>query len=90
MDLAIMPITQEGYRCFLVYQDYYSKVIELLPLVEKTPRAVAITLVTQIFTRYGVCGDLYSDQGKEIDGRLIDDLCNLWGIRKTKTCSFPP
>ena len=41
MDLAIMPLTPDGYRYLLVYQDYYSKFIELIPLKEKTPKAMA-------------------------------------------------
>ena len=66
MDLAVMPYTPEGYRYLLVYQDYYSNFIELFPLVEKTPRTVANILVTQIFTHYGICKDLHSDQGKRV------------------------
>ena len=71
MDLAVMPVTQEGYKYLLVYQDYYSKFIELLPLMVKTPKAVAKLLVTEIFTHVGLCNDLHSDQGKEFDGRLM-------------------
>ena len=65
MDLAVLPHTPEGYHYLLVYQDYYSKFIELFPLKEKMPRAVAEKLVIEIFTRYGVVKKLHSDQGKE-------------------------
>ena len=43
-------IDPEGYRYLLMYQDYYSKWIELFPLVEKTAKAMAHVLVTEIFT----------------------------------------
>ena len=90
MDLAVMTYTPEGFRYLLVYQDYYSKFIELFPLIEKTLCAIANILVSQIFTRYAVCEDLHSDHGKEFDGRLVHELCTMWSISKTRTCSFTP
>ena len=90
MDLAVMPVTAEGYKYLVVYQDYYSKFIELLPLMVKTPQAMARLLVMEIFTRSGICADLHSDQGKEFNRWLIHELYHIWGINKTRTCSFTP
>ena len=89
MDLAVMPTTTDGFHYLLVYQDY-SKFIELLPLKDKSPKTVAKLLVTEIFMRSGLCDDLHSDQGQEFDGKLIRELCTMWGIHKTRTCSFTP
>ena len=90
MDLAIMPETPEGYKYLLVYQDYHSKFIELLPLKEKTPEAVVEMLVSEIFTCSEITVFHHSDQGNQFDSALIHELCDLWGITKTRTCAYTP
>ena len=82
MDLAVMPITRQGYRYLLVYQDYYSKFIEFFPQVEKTLRALAHELVMKIFTRYGMCVELHSDQGKEFRWKAHPQLVPSEGYQK--------
>ena len=90
MDIAYMKLTSEGYRYLLVVQDYYSKYIELYPLKEKSAAAVATVLVNEFLTRYGACGILHSDQGREFDCELIKEVCKLWGIEKSRTSPFAP
>ena len=90
MDLAVLPYTPDGYCYLLVYQDYYSKFIELFPLKEKTAKAIAEKLVCEVFTRYGVVRDLHADQGKEFKAALMYELCSIWSITRTRTNPFTP
>jgi hypothetical protein len=91
MDLAgPLNITKSGNKYILVIQDYFSKWIELFPLVDKTAKGVADVLVKEYFTRYGLCESLHSDQGLEFDNFIMQEVCNLWGVRKTRTTPFAP
>ncbi|KAK8374007.1 hypothetical protein O3P69_012438, partial [Scylla paramamosain] len=42
-------------------------------------------LVSQVLTRFGVPGELYSDQGHEFESRVFRECCRLLGIHKTRT-----
>ena len=90
VDLAVLPITTEGYRYLLVFQDYYSKWIELIPLKDKTPVSVVEGLVKEVFTRNGVVDELHSDQGLEFDCALMKEVCVLWNIMKTRMSRWRP
>ena len=84
MDLAVMPETLEGYRCFLVYQNYYSKFTELLPMAEKTHKAVAELLIREIFSCSEIVTTFHSHQGNEINSAIIHELGQLWRLMKTR------
>ena len=78
--MAILPVTTEGYRYLIVFQDYYSKWIALIPLKDKTPVSILKGLVREVFTRYGVVDELHSNQGLEFDCAVMKEVCALWNI----------
>ena len=91
MDLqGPFPRSNGGMVYILVIQDYFSKWVELFPLPDKTAQTVAEILVKEFFTRYGVCNRLHSDQGMEFDAALTHELCEMWGVTKTRTSPFAP
>ena len=91
MDLqGPFPTSQGGNRYILVIQDYFSKWIEMFAIPDKTARTVADLLVREVFTRYGVCKKLHSDQGREFDAALTHEVCQLWNVKKTRTSPFAP
>ena len=91
MDIAgPLPETKGGFKYILVIQDYYSKWVELFPLVQHTAVDVADVLVNEFFTRYGICERLHSDQGSEFDSQLMHQVMELWGVHKTRTSPFAP
>ena len=85
-----LPPTNSGKVWILVVQDYFSKWVELFPLATKECEEVARVLYDEVFTRYGACERLHSDQGGEFDNRLMAQLCKLWEIDKTRTSGFAP
>ena len=91
MDIAgPMPPTPDGNKYILVIQDYFSKWVELFPLKQHSATDVADILVHEIFTRYGICERLHTDQGAEFDSALMKDVCKLWQIKKTRTSPYAP
>ena len=51
---------------------------------------VARILVEQVICRYGTPIAALSDRGKEVDGRLLNEVCRLLGIDKMRTTAYKP
>ena len=44
----------------------------------------------QVFCYFGLPEQLHSDQGAQFQSQLLDDLCRLWGVNKTRTTPYHP
>jgi len=62
--------------------DSYTKLAKVFPIKNKKTETVAKVLVEQVFTRLGCPLSILSDQGKEVDGRIIREVYQLFGINK--------
>ena len=90
VDLADFRSCHSEYKYLLVYQDYYSKWVELMPLKTKTGLEIAKALIETVFTRYGCCMTLHSDKGKDFVNKIISGVCQALGVKKTTTSGFSP
>ncbi|ROT85242.1 hypothetical protein C7M84_019235 [Penaeus vannamei] len=84
------PCTERGNKYICVAMDYFSKWPEAGALPNHEAETVAEFLVTQVFTRFGVPGELHSDQGREFESRVFRECCRLLGIHKTRTTPCAP
>jgi len=84
------PITAHGNRFIVIFQDYFSKWIEVFPLKRHDAVAIADLLVNEVASRYGIPQRLHSDQGPEFESRLFEEVCKLWKIHKTRTAPYTP
>ena len=84
------PETIRGKKYILVIQDYFSRYVEMFALENKTAELVAEVLNDEFFNRYGAPERLHSDQGKEFDCLLLREICEYWGIVRTRTSPFYP
>ena len=78
-----------GYRFILTYICIASGWPEAIPLKIETARAMADSLV-EIFSRNGVPLVMLSDQGAQLTGALMKELCNILGIVKVSTTPYRP
>ncbi|KAG1663752.1 Retrovirus-related Pol polyprotein [Nymphon striatum] len=86
----IQPISENGNKFILVCQDYYTKWVEIKALPSTEANAMIKFLLDDVFSRYGVCSELVTDQGTQFMSREFQDfLCNL-GIRHLKTSVYHP
>ena len=60
------------------------------PLRNKEAETIARVFIEQVFTRFGVPLSILSDQGKEVDGRVMHEVCRLFGIEKLRTSAYKP
>ena len=85
-----LPETPTGNKHLLVVCDYFSKWVELLALPDIRAETVAERLVEDVFSRFGMPECLHSDQGKQFESSLFQELCRLLGIHKTRTTPYHP
>ena len=70
--------------------DSFTKWAEAFPLRNKEAETIAKVLVEQVFSRLGAPLSVLSDQGKEVDGRIMREICRLFGIEKLRTTPYKP
>lgn len=70
--------------------DQFSKWIECAPLPEQTAQQVAEKFVDKFITTFGCPLHLHSDQGKQFESKLFQELCRILEIAKTRTTPYHP
>ena len=80
----------EGMRYLFTVVDCFTRWPEAIPLATMTARDCANALLRHWIARFGVPGDLTSDQGRQFTGRLWHELGSLLGIRTLRTTAYHP
>ena len=88
--LGPLPVTKTESKYLLMVIDQYTKWLECFPIATQTAEVVARTLVDHFFSRFGCPIELHTDQGKNMDGNLVRQLCELLQIAKTRTTPYHP
>ncbi|XP_018651543.1 LOW QUALITY PROTEIN: KRAB-A domain-containing protein [Schistosoma mansoni] len=85
-----LTTTKKGNRYILVMVDYFTKWCEAVPLPQQDALTVARAFIDHWVSRYGSSFSLHSDQGPAFESHLIAEICQLLGIRKTRTTAYHP
>ena len=64
--------------------------MEAFLIRNKEAETVVKVIVEQVFCRFGVPVAHLSDQGKEVDGRIMREVCRLMDIDKLHTTPYKP
>ena len=84
-----LPRTKRGNRYALVLVDYATRYPEVVAVPSMEAARIADELFT-IFSRVGVPANLLSDQGTNFTSKLMEEVCQLLGIKKLKTTPYHP
>jgi hypothetical protein len=74
----------------LVLVDYFTKWTEAYPMPNQEAVTVADKFVKEFICRWGVPSSLHTDQGRQFESKIFQEVCNLLQIDKTCTTSFHP
>ena len=91
MDMLDMSVTTaKSNRYVLVMVDYFSRWTEACSLPDKTAQSVANAFFHQIVCRFGMPIVIHSDQGREFENKIMQELCILCRSHKTRTNPYHP
>ena len=72
----------------LVAVDAFTKWIEAYPLPDQEALTCMTALYNGFFSRLGLARQLHSDQGRNFESSLVQELCGIAGVCKTRTTPF--
>ena len=64
--------------------------MEALPIPDQEASTVAEALVKEVICRFGIPQLVHSDQGRNFESALFAEMCQLLGIKKTRTTPCHP
>ena len=70
--------------------DHLTRFAALLPVRDKAADTVARAIIERIVSIFGPPETLHSDQGPEIENKVIHELQQILGYKKTRTTSHRP
>ena len=82
--------SSSGNSYILVAGDYFTKWMEAYPIPNQEATTVAKKLVDELFCRFGVPKQLHSDQGRQFESSLLQEICQILNVRKTRTTPYHP
>ena len=90
MDILDMSVTtSKGNRYVIVMLDCFSRWTETCPLPNKT-LAMADAFLQLIVCRFGMPALMHSDQGREFENHMMQEITLLLGAHKTRTTPYHP
>ena len=88
MDVAgPYPITSTGNQYYLMVECYFSKWLKCFPIPDQKATR---KLIYEIVAQYGAFRELHSDQGTNFGSKVVLEVCQLFGIHKTRTTPYHP
>jgi transposase InsO family protein len=82
--------SDRGNRYLMFATDYFTKWPEVYAIPSQEVSTVADALVTNFSCRFGVPRELYSDQGRNSESRLMQEVLKRLLMSKTRTTLLHP
>lgn len=90
MDFTLLDPSRDGKETVLIVTDVFSKFALAFPTKNQRASTVAKILVEEIFNRFGIPERVHSDQGRNFESQLVNELCTYYGIEKSRTTPYHP
>ncbi|MCG8048342.1 MAG: RNase H-like domain-containing protein, partial [Candidatus Thiodiazotropha endolucinida] len=90
IDYLALERSKGGFENILVITDHYTRYAQAIPTRNQTAPTTAKALFENFFLHYGFPARIHSDQGANFESRLIQSLCSLTGMKKTRTTPYHP
>ena len=74
----------------LVIADHFTKWRDAVAIPDGTTTSIVNVLERQIFNYFGLPERLHADRGAQFESQLMNELCSVWGIQKTRTTPYHP
>ncbi len=88
IDFLSLEQSKGGYDSILVITDHFTGYAQAIPTKNQTAHTTAKCLWESFIQHYSFPARLHSDQGKSFECRVIQELCRLAGVKKSKTTPY--
>uniref|UniRef100_A0A3Q1F1W9 Gypsy retrotransposon integrase-like protein 1 n=1 Tax=Acanthochromis polyacanthus TaxID=80966 RepID=A0A3Q1F1W9_9TELE len=90
MDFLSLEPDTSNVKDILVLTDHFTKFALAFPTPNQKARTVAKCLWENFIVYYGFPERIHTDQGPDFESKLIKELCEVTGIRKSRTTLYHP
>lgn len=90
IDFTVLEPSHTGLENVLIMTDVFSKYTVAVPTRDQRAPTVAQVLLNEWFFKFGVPNRIHSDQGRSFESTLIQQLCSLYGVEKSRTTPYHP
>ena len=88
--LGPFPESSSGNKYVLVVIDNFTRWVEIFALPDQTAETCANKVLNEVISRFGCPYDLHSDQGRNFESGVFQELCTLLELRKTRSSPGHP
>ncbi|XP_041372627.1 uncharacterized protein LOC121385902 [Gigantopelta aegis] len=88
--LGPLPKTENGNEYVLMMVDQFTKWVECIPLPSQTAEVTARAAINEVFSRFGYPFEIFTDQGRNFESELFQEVCKLLHIHKARTTPYRP
>jgi transposase InsO family protein len=90
MDFLSIEDGKGGVGNILVITDHFTKYAQAYPTTNQTAHSTAKVLFENVVLHYGFPEQLHSDQGRNFESNVIQNLCKLANVKKSRTTPYHP
>ena len=90
IDYLTLEPSKGNIENILVITDHFTKYAQAIPTKNQTALTTAKALCDLFINHYGFPQKLHSDQGRSFENQVIKHLCQMVGMRKTRTTPYHP
>ena len=84
------PLSARKNKYILVIGDYFTRFMEAYAIPNQNAETVSHKLVMEFISRYGIPLELHSNQGRNFESDLFQEVLKLLEIKKTRTTAYRP
>ena len=88
LDIAFMPQDNYGYQFVLLVRDISSKFIHAVALKDQTTYSIIDAVLKNWIYVHSMPYYLLTDQGLNVDGEIMGEICNIFGIEKCRSLAY--
>ena len=88
--LGPLPDSDRGNKYILIIGHYFSKWTEAYAIPNQEATTVARVLVEEFVARFGIPRQIHSDQGRNFESKVFQEMCNSLGMEMSRTTPLHP
>lgn len=83
-----LPLTEQGNKYMLTHVDLFSKWLEAYAIPDTKAETIAKVYVENIICRHGASEALLTDQGANLTGKVMQEVCQILRIKAIRTSPY--